>query len=230
MPRVGVSGSAPANRFFTAPALSLGIELSVDAEISVGDLTWPESPRGLVVLLARSPHGQVAVYPVIESSGDRFIAPAEISDELANRAQVAALEVAKKTNHVGVLTVTLDHDLNVIQVFSGPHRAGLWTIDGARTNQFEQHLRAVLDLPLGDPSMSTPIAMTQIVYGGEKPDLFRPYLHLFARDPGLRVHLYGIEVKPEAEIGHVTVLGNSREELRDRADHAAGYLNGRIEE
>lgn len=219
---VNIRVGGPAARMTHAPALSLGIE------IEAGELLWPESPQGFVVVLARSPQGQVAVYPVIKSEGDRFLAPAKVSKEFANRLQVAAAELSRE--QVGVVTVTFDQEANVLQIHTGPHRAGLWTIDGARTGQFEQHLRALLDLPLGDPTMSAPLAMSQMVIGGEKPDLFRPYLHLFARDPGLRVHLYGVDVVPGVEIGHVTVLGEIEEELRDRADHAAGYLNGRIEE
>ena len=215
-------------------ALSLGIEL---VNYTGGDaVTYCETPwsplvDGLVVLVARSPQGQAVVYPVTEAIGERFVAPAPISDALAHELIVKALHLVKERNLFGVVAITFAHEsLEVCEIFSGPHRAGLWTIDGARTNQFDQHLRALLDLPFGSPEMTAPRVLTQMVIGGDKPDLLRPFLHLYARDPGLKVHLYGIAVAPDVEIGHVTVLGSDLSELQERAEHAAGYLNGRIEE
>lgn len=236
MTEVAIIGSGPGTRMLQPAALSLGITLTVaeqlpdDAATVIYEQPWNPTVDGLVVIAARSPQGQAVVYPVTRASGQTFVAPADISHALAEKLQLQALEIIKERNLIGVVAVTFDDTAKVLDVFNGPHRAALWTIDGARTSQFDQHLRAVLNLPFGTPEMTAPLAMTHMVLGGDKPDLLRPFLHLFARDPGLRVHLYGVAVEPGIEIGHVTVLGNDVNELAERAEHAAGYLNGRIEE
>ena len=110
-----------------------------------------------------------------------------------------------------------------------PHNTGHWTIDGAVTSQFEQHLRAVLDLPLGSPAARAPYAVMVNVLGGDLPDLYRAYLHCMARDPGLQIHVYGKEVRPGRKVGHVTVTGADLDDLQERARHAAAYLTGDID-
>jgi 5-(carboxyamino)imidazole ribonucleotide synthase len=109
-----------------------------------------------------------------------------------------------------------------------PHNSGHWTIDGAVTSQFEQHLRAVLDLPLGATTPRSPWTVMANVLGGPHPDLYPTYRHLMARDPGLRVHLYGKGVRPGRKLGHATVYGEDLVGLRERAQHAADYLQGVI--
>ena len=111
-----------------------------------------------------------------------------------------------------------------------PHNSGHWTIDGAVTSQFEQHLRAVLDLPLGDPSPRARWTVMGNVLGGQDEELYSTYRHLFARDPGLKMHLYGKGVRPGRKIGHVTVCGNDLADLRERAAHAADFLEGTVRE
>jgi 5-(carboxyamino)imidazole ribonucleotide synthase len=111
-----------------------------------------------------------------------------------------------------------------------PHNSGHWTIDGAVTSQFEQHLRAVLDLPLGSPRMHAPYAVMVNVLGGDKPGMYHAYLHCMARDPGLRIHMYGKDIRPGRKVGHVTVVGDDVDDLRERARHAAAYLRGDIDE
>src|SRR5262249_42236574 len=106
-----------------------------------------------------------------------------------------------------------------------PHNSGHWTIEGARTSQFEQHLRAVLDLPLGEPRATAPQVVTANVFGGDGPDVYSRYTPGMAADPGARVHLYGKQVRPGRKIGHVTVLGDDLPELRERAGRAARYLS-----
>lgn len=211
-----------------SPALSLGITVTQPpADLVIPEAPWAKAVDGLVVVLARSAAGQVVIYPVTQAHGEVYLTPAPISDSLVHQLQLRALEEIR--DQIGVFAVTFDVDTHeILEVHAGPHRAGLWTIDGARTSQFDQHLRALFNLPFGTPEMTAPQALTQMVMGGEKPDLFRPFLHLFARDPGLRVHLYGVEVAPGVEIGHVTVVGDDLEQLKARAEHAAGYLNGRI--
>jgi len=111
-----------------------------------------------------------------------------------------------------------------------PHNSGHWSIDGAVTSQFENHLRAVLDLPLGAPTPHAPVAVMANVLGLDLPDVYPAYLHCMARDPGLKIHMYGKAVKPGRKIGHVTVLGDDFEVCVGRAVHAAAYLRGEIDE
>jgi len=111
-----------------------------------------------------------------------------------------------------------------------PHNSGHWTIDGSVTSQFEQHLRAVLDLPLGDPRATAPWTVMANVLGGDYPELYPAYRHVMARDPGVKVHMYGKGVRPGRKIGHVNVSGPDLADCRDRARHAADYLRGIIDE
>jgi len=111
-----------------------------------------------------------------------------------------------------------------------PHNAGHWTVDGSITSQFEQHLRAILDLPLGDTSMNAKYAVMGNIFSGDKQDMYRPYLHLLARTPRLKVHQYRKEVKIDSKIGHVTLLGENLVELITEVQHAIDYLVGVIDE
>ncbi len=91
-----------------------------------------------------------------------------------------------------------------------PHNSGHWTIEGARTSQFEQHLRAVLDLPLGSCAPAAPSGQFTVManlLGGTDPDVFDRYIHVMAADPAVKVHFYGKEVRPGRKIGHVTIVG-----------------------
>jgi 5-(carboxyamino)imidazole ribonucleotide synthase len=107
-----------------------------------------------------------------------------------------------------------------------PHNTGHWTIDGAVTSQFENHIRAVLDLPLGSPELRDDVAVMRNVLGGAEPDLTGALQHVFARDRAARVHLYGKTVVPGRKVGHVTCLGSDVDDVLRRARHAAGYLMG----
>ena len=115
-----------------------------------------------------------------------------------------------------------DGELLVNELAMRPHNSGHWTIEGARTSQFEQHLRAVLDYPLGETSLTAPAVAMANVLGGQSGGMGidERLHHLFADDPGARVHLYGKQVRPGRKIGHVTVLGDDMAEVRARA--AAG--------
>ena len=94
--------------------------------------------------------------------------------------------------------------------------------------QFEQHLRAVLDWPLGTPSPTAPYSVMVNVLGADLPDLHRSFRHVLAHDPGLTMHVYGKEVKPGRKVGHVTVTGSDLDDLLS-GRHAAGYLRGDID-
>jgi 5-(carboxyamino)imidazole ribonucleotide synthase len=108
-----------------------------------------------------------------------------------------------------------------------PHNSGHWTIEGARTSQFEQHLRAVLDYPLGETGPTAAAAVMANVLGGPSGGMGidERLHHLFAADPGARVHLYGKHVRPGRKIGHVTVLGDDMAVVRERATRAARWLH-----
>jgi 5-(carboxyamino)imidazole ribonucleotide synthase len=190
--------------------------------------------RELAAVAARSPHGQAAAYPVVQTVQvggicHEVIAPAPgLSPVLAHQAQRIALELARELGVTGILAVELfetSGGLLVNELAMRPHNSGHWTIDGARTSQFEQHLRAVLDLPLGDPRAREPWAVMANVFGGEDPRVYQRYPHVMAADPGVKVHLYGKQPRPGRKIGHVTVAGGELAELRERAGRAARYLS-----
>jgi 5-(carboxyamino)imidazole ribonucleotide synthase len=200
--------------------------------------------RELASNVVRSPHGQAVAYPVVESVQvdgvcDTVIAPApDLSDALSAQAQQLALTVARELGVVGHLAVELFETrgpdgrpgILVNELAMRPHNSGHWTIDGAATSQFANHLRAVLDLPLGDPRPRAPWTVMANVLGGDYPDMYAGYLHCMARDPGLKIHMYGKDVKPGRKVGHVTTYGADLADVRERARHAADYLRGTIQE
>ena len=196
--------------------------------------------RELSIQVARSPHGQTVVYSVVQLQKTdeiltEVIAPApNLSDAKASELQLIALKISEIFNIVGVFTVEfldLGNDKFLIsEIKLGPTNSGHWTIDGATTSQFENHLRAILDLPLGSPTLVAPITVMVNVLGGQYLDMYKPFLHCMAHDPKLRIHLYGKEVKAGRKVGHVNISGQNLEDLLDRAHHAADYLTGRITE
>ncbi|MFG3260540.1 5-(carboxyamino)imidazole ribonucleotide synthase [Streptomyces sp. NPDC048172] len=196
--------------------------------------------RELAANVVRSPHGQAVAYPVVESIQvdgvcDTVIAPApELPEDEAVRAQELALTIARELGVVGHLAVELfetkDGRVLVNELAMRPHNSGHWTQDGAITSQFANHVRAVLDLPLGDPRPRAPWTVMANVLGGDYPDMYSAYLHCMARDPQLKIHMYGKDVKPGRKVGHVNVYGDDLADVRERAAHAAGYLRGTITE
>ncbi|GHJ22367.1 5-(carboxyamino)imidazole ribonucleotide synthase [Streptomyces albus] len=196
--------------------------------------------RELAANVVRSPHGQAVAYPVVESVQvdgvcDTVIAPAPgLAEDAAVHAQELALRIAHELGVVGHLAVELfetrDGEVLVNELAMRPHNSGHWTQDGAVTSQFANHLRAVLDLPLGDPRCRAPWTVMGNVLGGDYPDMYSAYLHCMARDPQLKIHMYGKTVKPGRKVGHVNVCGDDLADVRERAAHAAGYLRGTITE
>src|SRR5215831_186656 len=211
-----------------ARALPRGIDLIVEEHVAF--------ERELAVLVARSPSGQGAAYPVVQTVQRdgvcrEVLAPAPgLAAATAVAAQRLGLAIAAGVGVTGMLAVELFQTpagLLVNELAMRPHNSGHWTIDGARTSQFEQHLRAVLDLPLGSPAPSGCCAVMANVLGGTDSDIYDRYIHVMAADPAVKVHFYGKEARLGRKIGHVTIVGDSRDDVeavRDRARRAASYL------
>ena len=194
--------------------------------------------RELSALVARSPSGQAAAYPVVQSTQrdgicHEVVAPAPgLDPDLASQAQELALRIAGSLDVTGVLAVelfeTADGRVLVNELAMRPHNTGHWTQDGAVTSQFENHLRAVMDLPLGSPAARAPWTVMVNILGGptDAGHLYDGYPHALARDPFLRVHLYGKELRPGRKVGHVNAYGDDLEDCLERAQHAAAWFRG----
>jgi 5-(carboxyamino)imidazole ribonucleotide synthase len=210
-----------------AELVATGVPLIVEERVALR--------RELAALVARSPFGQVAAYPVVETVQRdgicvEVLAPAPgLSEKLAIEAQQLGIDLAQSLGVVGLLAVELfetDDGIVVNELAMRPHNSGHWTIEGARTSQFEQHLRAVLDYPMGSTALTAPVVVMANVLGGAPGGISidERLHHLFAADPGARVHLYGKAIRPGRKIGHVTVLGDDLDSVRARAARAATRL------
>ncbi|GKT31183.1 N5-carboxyaminoimidazole ribonucleotide synthase [Aduncisulcus paluster] len=184
--------------------------------------------RELSAMVARSPFGQGAAWPVVETvQRDGIcavvIAPApELPEELALQAEQLALRIASELGVTGCLAVELfetnDGRLLVNELAMRPHNSGHWSMDGARTGQFEQHLRAVLDYPLGSTEPLAPVTVMANVLGArETPamSLDERMHHLMGRIPEAKVHLYGKGERPGRKLGHVNIQGRVDGSLAD---------------
>ena len=196
--------------------------------------------RELSAQVARSPFGQVAVWPVVETVQRdgvcaEVLAPAPgLPESLATAAQELAVRIADRLGVVGMLAVELFQTADgvlVNELAMRPHNSGHWTIEGARTSQFEQHLRAVLDYPLGSTAMTAPVVVMANVLGGAAaaedwagPSLDERVHHFMAHWPDVKLHWYGKGQRPGRKLGHVTALGHDLAEVRARAVAAARYL------
>jgi 5-(carboxyamino)imidazole ribonucleotide synthase len=174
------------------------------------------------------------VYPVVQTVQvdgicREVLAPAPgLAEASAIEAQRLGVAIAAGLGVTGLLAVELFETadgLLVNELAMRPHNSGHWTIEGARTSQFEQHLRAVLDLPLGAPTMAAGGAVMVNVLGGADPDLRSRLTHVMAADPAVKVHLYGKTVRPGRKVGHVTALGDDMAAAAGRARRAASYLS-----
>jgi 5-(carboxyamino)imidazole ribonucleotide synthase len=193
--------------------------------------------RELAVLVARSPFGQGAVWPMVQTVQREGIcvevlAPAPgLDTALAQTAQQLALQVAAELDVVGLLAVELFEapggQLLVNELAMRPHNSGHWTIEGAVTSQFEQHLRAVLDYPLGSTAPRAPACVMANVLGAgtsSRMGLDERVHHLMARYPQAKVHLYAKPERPGRKIGHVTVCGELPVPVREVAVASAAFL------
>lgn len=220
-------------RAAAAGYLDAGVPILVEERVAMR--------RELSALVARSPFGQGAAWPVVETVQRdgicvEVIAPAQdLPGQRAAAAQRLGLRLADELGVVGVLAVelfeTADGGLLVNELAMRPHNSGHWTMDGAVTSQFEQHLRAVLDYPLGDTAARAPVTVMANVLGAvQSPAMSvdERLHHLFARLPDAKVHLYGKGERPGRKLGHVNVVGGPDEDVevvRERAVRAAHWLS-----
>lgn len=193
--------------------------------------------RELSALVVRRPGGEALAYPVSESVQTGGIcretttpAPGLDADHTA-RIQRFALRIAAELDVVGLLAVELmerpDGEAVVNELAMRPHNTGHWSIDGAITSQFENHLRAVADLPLGATDARAATCTMANVLGGSRTDLVAAQAEATASDPRVRIHLYGKDVLPGRKVGHVTVYGEDIAEVARAARAASEHLEGR---
>ncbi|MFP7759718.1 5-(carboxyamino)imidazole ribonucleotide synthase [Marisediminicola sp. LYQ85] len=192
--------------------------------------------RELAQLVARRPSGQIVAWPLVESVQRdgvcaEVIAPApRSSGRLAEATESVARRIAELLDVTGVLAVELfetdDDRILVNELAMRPHNTGHWTIDGSTTSQFEQHVRATLDLPLGATDAHAGWAVMVNVLGGH-PDgaLVDSYPVTFADQPSVKVHNYGKDPRPGRKVGHVTATGDDLDDVVWRA-RAAAFLLG----
>ncbi len=186
--------------------------------------------KELSVIVARNEAGEVKCFPVVELAFhpeanlvEFLFAPAEISTEIQDKAYAVAVDVIEKLNMVGLLAVemflTQDDEILVNEIAPRTHNSGHHTIEANITSQFEQHLRAILGLPLGATDLLTPAAMVNVLgeegyFGSAK---YSGLNQLLAQQ-GVHIHLYGKkETKPFRKMGHVTITDSNQERLKIRA-------------
>lgn len=188
----------------------------------------------LAVVTARRPSGDIAVWEPVETVQrdgmcNELIVPVAADPKLLAEAVAMARKIVRHTEAVGVMAIEFfisKGELYINELAPRPHNSGHWTIEGSATSQFEQHLRAVLDLPLGDTQVLAPVVATENILGprdGSDPTDRLPSA-LAVR--GANVHLYGKVARAGRKLGHVTVLGEERSETQQRAKLAVAQLTG----
>ncbi|WP_448003812.1 5-(carboxyamino)imidazole ribonucleotide synthase [Agromyces bauzanensis] len=191
--------------------------------------------RELAQVVARRPSGEVAAWPVVETVQvggvcSEVIAPAPRSaGRLADVAADVAIAIAEGLGVTGVLAVelfeTTDDRILVNELAMRPHNSGHWSMDGSTTSQFEQHLRAVLDLPLGGTGCHADWAvMVNILGGPEEGTLADRYDEALAGHPTVKLHNYGKEPRPGRKVGHVTAIGDNLDDVVYEARAAAAVF------
>lgn len=189
--------------------------------------------REIAVQVARRPHGELVVYPVVETVQRdgmcrEVIAPADIPTPLAEAARRLAADVAESVGLVGFLAIELfvvDGFLIINELAPRVHNSGHYSIEACATSQFENQLRAILDLPLGSPVLRVQHAVMVNVVGSAAGDPVERLAEALSID-GVHVHLYGKSWKPGRKLGHVTAVGNDVADLRRRAHAAVAALGG----
>jgi 5-(carboxyamino)imidazole ribonucleotide synthase len=191
--------------------------------------------RELSAQVARRASGEIVAYPVVASTQRNgvcaeVVAPApDLSEGLSASAQGLATRIAEELDVVGMLAVELfqvGDEVLINELAMRPHNSGHWSMDAAVTGQFEQHLRAVLDLPLGETTPLAAWAVMVNVLGGRREELTAALAEL--PDAGAKVHLYGKEVREGRKVGHVTVAGADLDSVLTRARIAADIVSDGI--
>jgi 5-(carboxyamino)imidazole ribonucleotide synthase len=185
----------------------------------------------LAVIVVRNPSGQVVTYPVVEmefhpeaNQVEYVICPARIDDKVAQKANAIALKVSEKMNHIGVLAVemfqTEDDQILVNEVAPRPHNSGHYSIEASYTNQFEQHIRAILDLPLGNTASKVAGIMVNLVGAeGHTGNVVYANIEKILKMEGVTPHIYGKkQTRPFRKMGHVTIVNNDIAKARKIAE------------
>lgn len=189
--------------------------------------------RELAQLVARRPNGDMVAWPVVETVQQGGVCAEVIAPAPASTASALADELGRRIAEglgvTGVLAVelfeTVDGRLLVNELAMRPHNSGHFSIDGSVTSQFEQHLRAVLDLPLGDTTALAPWSVMVNVLGGPaEGGLDDRYPAAMADQPSAKLHNYGKEPRPGRKVGHVTVIGDELDDVMARARAAASHF------
>jgi 5-(carboxyamino)imidazole ribonucleotide synthase len=183
----------------------------------------------LAVMVARRPSGETVIWPAVETAQvdgvcREVLVPGRLPPDVVERARALGQQVAEIAGAVGVLAVEIFWSggvLMVNEIAARPHNSGHWTIEGAVTSQFENHLRAVLDLPLGSAAPQHAQVASVNIFGGATGEDPLALLPGGLAIEGAHIHLYGKGARPGRKLGHVTVCGDDTEEVRERAWAAA---------
>jgi 5-(carboxyamino)imidazole ribonucleotide synthase len=211
------------------------LELLPDVECLIEELV--PFKNELAVIVARSASGEVKTYPVVEmefhpeaNQVEYVICPARIDEKVAQKATEVALKVSENFNHVGLLAVemfqTHDNEILVNEVAPRPHNSGHYSIEGSYTSQFENHLRAILNLPLGNTDSKVAGIMVNLVgaegYSGNV--IYKNIEKIMAID-GVTPHIYGKrETRPFRKMGHVTIVNEDMNEARRIAEEVKNTI------
>ena len=225
---VWVVRDAAAAGSVVAETAARGVPLLVEA--------WVPIEREVAVLVARRPSGESVVYPMVETVQrdgicHEILAPAGVPESLAAEGQALGAAIAESCGVTGILAVELfvaGGRLLINELAARPHNSGHSSIEGNVTSQFENHLRAVLDWPLGDPAAAAPAVATVNVLGRSSVDP-ATYLPAALAVPGVHVHLYGKPARPGRKLGHVTATGPDAADALVRARRGAEILVGGTE-
>lgn len=188
----------------------------------------------LAVLTARRPNGDIAIWEPVETVQrdgmcNELVVPVKADPRIVAEAVHLARKIVEHVQPVGVLAIEFfvsNGKVLVNELAPRPHNSGHWTIEGSQTSQFEQHLRAILNLPLGDTSLTSPVIATENILGPASGANPSDEIGVAMQIRGANIHLYGKEARPGRKLGHVTVLGNERDETRQRASLAVQQLTG----
>lgn len=185
----------------------------------------------LAVSVARNAKGEIKVYPVVEmefhpeaNQVEYVLCPARIDSALAKKAQDVAIKTSKAMEHVGLLAVELfatkDGEILVNEVAPRPHNSGHYSIEGSYTNQFEQHLRAILNLPLGATESIIPAIMVNLSGAeGYTGSVVYENIQKILAIPGVTPHIYGKkETRPFRKMGHITIINKDMNKAREIAE------------